>query len=156
MDEREQRFVIKLLWLQGLGKKAIHAQLSSRLAGTDLSLSIVQRWLRHFKEGNTSYENAARPRRPTVIIGDILSKFLARYPFASAKVMSRHFGVSSSTVKEVLICELGLRKYAGRWVPHLLDDTQKNHRPAPEIELFELLRGRKAYYFNGIATGDEL
>jgi hypothetical protein len=35
------------------------------------------------------------------IIGDILRKFLAKYPSASAKIMSRHFGVSASTVKEI-------------------------------------------------------
>jgi hypothetical protein len=40
-------------------------------------------------------------------------------------------------------------------MPHLLDDAQKNHRRAPAIELLELLRGRKAYDFDGIATGDE-
>jgi hypothetical protein len=40
-------------------------------------------------------------------------------------------------------------------VPHLLDDAQKNHPRASEIELVELLRGRKADDFDGIATGDE-
>jgi hypothetical protein len=69
--------------------------------------------------------------------------------------VSRHFGVSYSTVKEVLSHELGFRKYAGRWVPQLLDDARTNHRRASAIELLELLRGRKAYNFNGIATGDE-
>jgi hypothetical protein len=47
-----------------------------------------------------------------VIIGDILRKFLARYSFASAKAMPRHFGVGPSTVKEVLSRELGFMKYA--------------------------------------------
>jgi transposase len=112
MDEREQRFVIKSLRLQGLGGKTIHAQLSSILASIALSLSTVQRWLRRFKEGNTSCEDVERPGRPMVIIGDILRKFLARYPFASAKVMSRDFGVSPSSVKEVPSRELGFIKYA--------------------------------------------
>jgi hypothetical protein len=40
-------------------------------------------------------------------------------------------------------------------VSHFLDDTQKNHRRALAIELFELLPGREAYDFDGIATGDE-
>jgi transposase len=99
MDEREQSSVIKFLWLQGLGGKPIRAQLSSTLAGTALSFSTVQRWLRRFKDGNTSCEDAERPGRPMVIIGDILRKFLARYLFASAKVMSRHFGVNPSTIR---------------------------------------------------------
>jgi hypothetical protein len=49
-----------------------------------------------------------------VIIGDILRKFLVRYPFASAKVVSRDFGMRFSTVKEVLIREPGFSKYARR------------------------------------------
>jgi hypothetical protein len=60
-------------------------------------------------------------------IGDILRKFLARYRFDSTIVMPRHFGVNPSTVKEVLSRELGFRKSARQWVPHLFDDAQKNH-----------------------------
>jgi hypothetical protein len=90
-----------------------------------------------------------------VIIRDILRKFVARYLFASTKVLSRYFGVGPSTLKEVLSRELGFMKYARRWVPHLLDGTQKNHRHASAIELLELLPGRKAYAFDVIATGDE-
>jgi hypothetical protein len=40
-------------------------------------------------------------------------------------------------------------------MPHLLDDAQKNHRRASAIELLELLRGREADDFDGVATGDE-
>jgi hypothetical protein len=109
MDEREQRFVIKFLWPQGLGGKAIHAQLSNMPAGTALSLSTVQTWLHRFKEGNTSCEDA---NRLMVNIGDIMRMFLASYPFAPAKVMSRHFSVSPSTVQRILNRKLGFRKYA--------------------------------------------
>jgi hypothetical protein len=75
-----------------LGGTAIHAQLSSRLAESAPSLSTVQQRLQRFEEG------------------DPLCKFLAKCPFASVRVMSKHFGVSASTVKEILICELGFRK----------------------------------------------
>jgi transposase len=114
MHEREQRFVIKFLWLHALGGKFIHTQLSSIFTGTALSLSTVQRWLHRFKEGTTLYEDAERSHRPRVIIGHIMPKFPASYPFASAKVMSRRFGVSPSTVKKVLSRELVFRKYARR------------------------------------------
>jgi hypothetical protein len=49
-----------------------------------------------------------------VIIGDILRKFLTRYPFASAKVMSRHFGVSPAAIEKVLSHKLRFVKYARR------------------------------------------
>jgi hypothetical protein len=37
----------------------------------------------------------------------------------------------------------------------LIDGTQKNHRRTSAIKLLGLLRGRKAYDFDGIGTGDE-
>jgi hypothetical protein len=43
MDEREQRFVVKFLWLSGLGGKAIHMQLSGTLIENVESLPTVQR-----------------------------------------------------------------------------------------------------------------
>jgi hypothetical protein len=46
------------------------------------------------------------------IVGDLLRKSFAPYPFASAKVMSHHFGMSPSMIKEVLSREFGFRKYA--------------------------------------------
>jgi hypothetical protein len=45
-----------------------------------------------------------------IVLGDSLRKSLAKYPFASAKITSWHFGVIPSTVKEILIHELGSRK----------------------------------------------
>jgi hypothetical protein len=69
--------------------------------------------------------------------------------------MSRHFGVSLSAAKEILSHELGFRKYPQRWVPHLPDNAQRNHRGASVIEVIELLRGREAHDFDAIATDDE-
>jgi hypothetical protein len=37
----------------------------------------------------------------------------------------------------------------------LLDNAQKKLRRTPAVELLELLRGRKAYDFDRVATGDE-
>jgi hypothetical protein len=63
--------------------------------------------------------------------------------------------VSHSTGKEVLRREFGFRKYVRRWVPHWLDDAQKNHRRPSAIELLELLRGREADDFVWIAVSDD-
>jgi hypothetical protein len=46
MDEREQRFVIKFLWLQERGSKAIHAPLRATLEDLAVSLPTVKLWLR--------------------------------------------------------------------------------------------------------------
>jgi hypothetical protein len=45
-----------------------------------------------------------------IIIGHILHKLLTKCSFAFSKLLLRHFGVSASTVKGILIRELGFRK----------------------------------------------
>jgi hypothetical protein len=78
-------------------------------------------------------------------------RYLAQVPLK----ISFYFGMSPSTVKEVFSRELGSMKYARRWVPHLVDHEQQNHRRASTIELLELLPGQQAYDFDGPATGHE-
>jgi hypothetical protein len=84
-----------------------------------------------------------------LIIGDSLCKFLAKYPLASAKIMSKHFGVSASTVKEILIRELGLRKYQmnedGCQLPR---GQQRNDQRLGARELLEILRRALNHSFN--------
>jgi histone-lysine N-methyltransferase SETMAR len=89
------------------------------------------------------------------MMGDNFRTFLEKYPFASAKIMSEHFDVSRATVKEILSRELELRKYTRRWMPHSLDDAQKNHRTPAAIEMLALLREREEVEFDGLVTGDE-
>jgi transposase len=120
-----------------------------------VSLSTVQRWLRRFKAGDTSLEDAERPGKPMLMMGDSFRTFLEKSQFASAKIMSEHFDVSHATVKEILSRELRLHKYTRRWVPHLLDDAQKNHRTLAAIEMLALLREREEVEFDGLVTGDE-
>jgi hypothetical protein len=51
--------------------------------------------------------------------------FLQNYPFASARMLSRHFSVCATTAKEILVHDLGLTKFTRRWIPHTL--TFKSH-----------------------------
>jgi hypothetical protein len=72
-----------------------------------------------------------------IITGDILRKFVARYPFT--KVKSRYFNASPSTAKEVLSRELGFRKYA-----------RLRSEKSSAIELLEFLRGGKPLILMGL------
>jgi hypothetical protein len=53
--------------------------------------------------------------RPFTILGDVLSKLLLRYPFASLNFIAKYFCVIESTEKDLLIRELRLRKFTGKW-----------------------------------------
>jgi hypothetical protein len=50
----------------------------------------------------------------------LLHKFLSKYPFASVKIIVNHFGLSPSTVTDLLSREPGLRTFSRRWVSHSL------------------------------------
>jgi hypothetical protein len=63
--------------------------------------------VRRFKESSTSCEDKQRLGRPLAISGDISSKFLLKYPFASARMIAKHFDIRGSTVRDLLIRELG-------------------------------------------------
>jgi histone-lysine N-methyltransferase SETMAR len=155
MNEHKQRFEIKFIWLQEHGSKVIHAQLRGILGPCAVSLPTVKRWLRRFRAGDTSCEDQPRSGRPLAILGDVLGKFLSKHPFASAKIMAAHFNLTPTTVKEILIRELGFRKFTRRWVPHLLSAAQKKDRVDQCKLLLGLLREQSAHNFNTIATGDE-
>jgi transposase len=155
MDEVEQRFVVKYFFFKGWGNKKITAELQTTLHDSALSNSTVKRWIRKFKNGDLSCDDDSRPGRPMSILGPVLQKFLDRYPFASARVMSKHFGLSPPTVKEILRRELGLKKFSRRWVPHLLSDAQKKLRVDASRQLLSMLGMYAEYNFEGITTGDE-
>ena len=139
MDEVEQRFVVKYFFIKGWGNKKITAELQTTFQDSALSNSTVKRWIRKFKNGDSSCDDDSRPGRPVTILGPVLQKFLDRYPFSSAKVISRHFRISPSTVKEILRRQLGLKTFSGRWVPHLLSDDQKQLRVDASRKLLSML-----------------
>jgi hypothetical protein len=106
MNKFEQRFIVKYFHLKGWGKRRVIAELESTFQGAALSRVIVKRWLRKLKGGDLSCLDENRPRRPLTILGPVLKKFRDKYPFASAKVLSRHFNISPLTVEEIVHHEL--------------------------------------------------
>jgi hypothetical protein len=84
-----------------------------------------------------------------------LSKFLSKYSFAAAKNIASHFDINVSTIKDFLARQLGLRKFARRWVLHSLLERPKNERVTQSRLFLDLLQRHQAADFHAIATGDE-
>jgi hypothetical protein len=81
--------------------------------------------------------------------------FLQDYPFASARMLSRHFGVCATIVKDILARDLGLKEFTRRWVRDTLSGRQKVKRVEGSTELLQILTDLETDPFDGIATGDE-
>jgi hypothetical protein len=94
MEKSEQRFIIKFLFLKGLGAKAIHRELIAVLASTAYSPSQVKEWRARFAIGDLSCQDQFRTGRSPHVLGKDLSDFLEEFPFASAAIIAEHFNQS--------------------------------------------------------------
>jgi hypothetical protein len=112
MDKSEQRILINYFWMKGLGSRLIDRELKSVLHDSAHCLSAVDRWVSRFKIDIAASNDNPRPGRPLSDFGSSLAAFLLEFPFASARQMSTHFRASYYTIKEILSCQLGLRKFS--------------------------------------------
>jgi hypothetical protein len=94
-------------------------------------------------------------RSTTLDFGAQLEAFLQKYPFASARIITKHFLVNPHTVKEILQRELGMRIFSRRWVPHSLTSAQRVARVDPSIEMLRILQESEENDFDGVTTHDE-
>jgi hypothetical protein len=147
MEKSEQRFVVKFLFLKGLGSKAIHTELTAVLGSTVYSLPQIKIWHVRFATGDLSCEDYLKPGRSPHVLGKALSDFFEHSPFASAGVIAEHFGQSKHIIKEILERELGLRRFSRKWVPHSLSDLQKADRKQMAINLLAILRRQAVLFF---------
>jgi transposase len=62
-----QRAVIKFLVKKGIPATEIHQRIQRAYGSVCMGSSIVQRWVKHFKDGNTSIEDETRSGRPQIV-----------------------------------------------------------------------------------------
>jgi hypothetical protein len=155
MEKRQQSFVIKSFWLREHRPRQIHQELFATLGSDADSEDSVQSWVARFESGDISCEDISRAGRPFTDLAELFCLFRQDYPFASVRMLSRHFGVCATTVKDILARDLGLKKFTRRLAPHTLSGPQKVKRVEASAELLQILNDLEADSFDGIATGDE-
>jgi hypothetical protein len=155
MEKRQQRFVTKFFWLREYLPRQIHQELFATLGHETHSEDSVQYWVARFESGDRSCECTLRADRPLTNLAEPFRLARQDYPFASARVLSRHFGVCATTVKDLLARNLGLKLFIRRWVPHTPSVPQQVKRVEASIELLQILNDLEADSFDGIATGDQ-
>jgi hypothetical protein len=107
MDKEEQRFVARFFWLKGWESKKNHQGLMIILGDDAYGLSQIKIWLQRFRTGYLSCSDLPRAESPPLTFGPQVEAFFQRYPLASARIITKHFLVTASTVKEILQRELG-------------------------------------------------
>jgi hypothetical protein len=53
---------------------------------------------------------------------------LSEEPFLSARVLSVRLSSKHQTIKQVLVSDLGMRKFVRRWIPHDLSAANRRER----------------------------
>jgi hypothetical protein len=155
MEKRQYRFVIKFFWMREYRPRQIHQELFATLGSDPYSEDSVQYWVARFESGDISCEDIPRAGRPIPDLGEPFCLFLQDYPFANVRMLSRHFDVCATNLKDILARDLGLKNIHSTMVSQTLSRSQKVKRVAASTALLQILNDLKADSFDGIATGDE-
>jgi hypothetical protein len=101
MEKSGKRFVILDLWKKNLGVKHIRADMNQMLGPDAYSKVQIAPWVQRFEQGDFSCKAEFRPGGPLLSFGPALSRFLSKYPFASARTIAAHFGVARDSMKMI-------------------------------------------------------
>jgi hypothetical protein len=155
MDRIEQRVMVEYFFLKGHGSKLIHKELVSALQDNAISLLPVKNCFRRFKSGDVSCGDEERPGRPLISLDPALQRFLKKFSFASAQEMAGHFSADRATIKSILDRELGLRKFTGGRMPHILSAEQELRRVTESQSLLMIRANLAEKHFQGSFQGPE-
>jgi hypothetical protein len=143
------------LWLKGWGAKRMHEKLMSTLGDNSYRVSQIKIWLQKFRNGDLSCKDSPRSGRPLLTLGRQLEAFMQKYPFASTRVIARHFLTTVPTIKNIFQRQLRMKKFSLHWVSHFLSSIQKVARVEASKTILRVLQGAESNHFEGVATGDE-
>jgi hypothetical protein len=124
--------------------KAIHTELIRVLKGHAVSVDICTHWCRKFKAGDFSMDDRVRPGMPPIEFSGAIMSLLGDEPFLSAQVLAVRLSSTHQTIKRVLVSDLGMRKFVGRWTPHDLSEANQRERVSKQICFWkssELMKG---------------
>jgi hypothetical protein len=155
MDRTEQRYVMKLLFMDGRKYKAIRTELSRVLKGHTASVDVCKYWDRKFKAGDFSMDDRVRLGRPPIKLSGAIMSLLSDEPFLSARVLAVPFSSTHQTIKRVLVSDIGMRKFVRRWIPHDLREANRRERVLKANLLLEELQADEGNEFANTMTGDE-
>ena len=126
-----QRAVIEFLVKEEQSAVDIHQRLQRAYGDACMGASSVRRWVKHFKDGNTSIKDEPRSGRPRTASTDRnkerVDALIREDRRITVNEIATKLAVGHSAVQE-MIHSLGYRKVCARWVPRLLTEDHKLQR----------------------------
>ena len=128
-----QRAVFEFLVKEEIPAAEIHQRLQRAYGSVCMGVSRVRRWVKHFKDGNTSIQDQPRSFRPrtasTERNKERVDETIQDDRRVTVDTIARKLGIGHYAVQKMMEI-LGYRKACARWVPRLLTEDDKGQRKA--------------------------
>ena len=128
----EQRVFIKVQVARGRNARQIHKGLREACGDSALPYRTVARWTAAFEAGRQSADKEHGGGRIRTATDqhhvEALRTLLEHDRRWTCSELANELNISSTSVYHMLTHDLGMRKIAARWVPHVLTEVQKWHR----------------------------
>jgi len=122
-----QHAVIEFPIKEEISAAEIHKRLQRAYGIVCMGESSVRRWVKHFKDGNTSIQDQPRSGRPQTASterNEKVDEIIQDDRRVTVDTIAQTLGTGHNAVHEV-IESLGYRKVCARWVPRLLTEDHK-------------------------------
>jgi len=139
------------------GKLQQRLELTRQVYGDNcLSCAQIFRWYAGFKSGVETIEDEARPGRPFFVCNEgLIAKVREQEEHCvTVTLMGDGFGVNREMIHQILVEDLGKRKVASRFVPHVLSDDQRHECVQYAKDIIKTAR-RNKHFLNLIVAADE-
>ena len=107
---------------------------------------------KRFSEGDQTLEDKEGCGRRSSINNDELKALVEANPRTTVRDLAKELGVTVGAISTHLK-EIGKSKKLDKWVPHVLNENQKNRRFKPSFP--HILRNRNDPFLDRIVTTDE-
>lgn len=152
MDKLKIRTIFEYEFLRGNTAAQTTRNINDVYGPNTACINTVHYWFNRFKTGNFELKNEPRGRPVTIVDNDELKAIVEADPTQSTAELAAGFGVSVKTTLKHLR-QIGKIKKLDKWVPHELNDQQRDLRVEACIAL--LNRHRNEGILNRIVTCDE-
>ena len=152
MNNRDFRAIFFYEFKQGNNAAEATRNIIAVFGEDSLRERTVQYWFKKFKDGETNLDNEERGRPGSAIDHDQLKALVEANPRTTVRELAEELGVSKTTVSDHLK-QIGKSKKLDKWVPHELNENQKNRRF--EVSSALLLRNKNDPFLDRIVTCDE-
>lgn len=152
----DQRYVFRaaLLFQFKLGETAAEScrKLCKAFGENVISERQCQHWFLRFRDGDESLEDSEHGHRPLTMNLELLKESIESDPQQSTRELAYKFDCCQKTICNNLH-RLGKTCRHGKWIPHLLSESNRNSRILLCSSL--LSRSKNRGFFESIITSDE-